>query len=80
MDPGIIGSKKDADDMEKVLKKLDFDVDKYVDFTLTQIRNKSQAVKVAFLYFYITLCLCPKDPVLSTLIFTQQEGMVLTLI
>merc|ERR1719339_909652 len=39
-----IGSKKDADDMEKVLKKLDFDVDKYVDFTLTQIRNKLRKI------------------------------------
>ena len=38
------GSKKDADDMEKVLKKLDFDVDKYVDFTLTQIRNKLRKI------------------------------------
>merc|ERR1719234_2208348 len=38
------GSKKDADDMEKVLKKLDFDVDKYVDFTSSQIRNKLKRI------------------------------------
>ena len=43
---------------------------------LTQIRNKSQAVKVAFLYFYITLCLCPKDPVLPNLMFIVADQII----
>merc|ERR1712172_462282 len=38
------GSKKDADDIERVLKKLDFDVDKYVEYTSTQIRGKLRKI------------------------------------